>query len=68
MKSKIKQSKDANLVAQRKPVATKQATVGDILQRYQTVVQQQSMDDEEELVQGKFETTQLLTTDEEEPL
>lgn len=69
MKSKAKQPKEAHLVTQRKPVAAKQAAVGDILQRYQMeTLQRQSIDEEEELLQGKFETTQLLAVDEEEEL
>lgn len=70
MKTQIKKPEDVSHVIQNKTKAVKQAPVQEILQRYlDRTVQREAIEDEDELLQGKFtDTAQRMESDEEELL
>jgi len=71
MKTQLKQPENVSHVIQSKTKASKQAPVHEILQRHQEkTFQREAIEDEDELLQGKFEsdTAQRMELDEEEPL
>lgn len=69
MKTQVKKPEDVSHVIQSKTKAVKQAPVQEILQRYlDRTVQREAIEDEDELLQGKFEPVQREALDEEELL
>lgn len=61
----VKQMQNESRVLQGKPRASNQAGLQQILQKY-AVAQREAVPDEDELLQGRFETAQREVLDEEE--
>jgi hypothetical protein len=69
MKTRIQQPKQESRTIQSKTKAANQASIAEVLQKYRDkTVQRETLPEEDELLQGKFETAQRADFDEEEPL